>query len=583
MHRHRWLVGLLILVLFNIAGSFASLPQADITELFKKVKPSIVMILNYGKDGKTLKQGSGFFISGNGEVITNRHVLEDATKAELKTSEGKTYLISRIVAEDKEGDLIKVTSDIQPNKVIALKISASRPEEGERIIVIGNPLGLEMTISDGIVSAVREIPEYGRIIQITAPISPGSSGSPVINMKGEVIGIATSMNRDGQNLNFAVSSDRLARLVPGKLQALTEWNKVQPKGLSDSLKSYNYGIFLIQEEKYKDALSFFEEYAKSNPGDRRPIGMIGLCHSHLGRFQEAIEFFKQAIRFEPDSATLHALIGFAYYQLNRNQEAIESYKHAIRINPNDYESLTNLGQSYDRLNRYSEAIESFRQAIRINPNYADVYCALGLTYNRLNKFQEAIESFMQSIRLNPDYAPAHFSLGLAFDGLKRFEDAAESYKQAIRINPDYSEAHDFLGNTYLQRKRHEEAIESYKQAIRIKPDYAEAYIGLGMAYHGLKRFQEAIELIEQGLRIKPDNAEAWAFLATSYLLMNRTQEAIESLKNAVRIKPNYAEAHYLLGFSYNHINDRESALNEYAILKKLDKDQANKLFNVIYK
>jgi S1-C subfamily serine protease len=73
------------------------------------------------------------------------------------------------------------------NDVYPISIVATSSEVGERVIVIGNPLGLEQTVSDGIVWAVRKIPNFGRIIQITAPISPGSSGSPVVNMQGEVI------------------------------------------------------------------------------------------------------------------------------------------------------------------------------------------------------------------------------------------------------------------------------------------------------------------------------------------------------------------------------------------------------------
>ncbi len=84
----------------------------------------------------------------------------------------------------------------------------------------GSPLGLEKTLSDGIVSAIREIPGFGKVIQITAPISPGSSGSPVLNMQGEVIGIVTFQIVEGQNLNFAIPSERIASL------SLMEENKI---------------------------------------------------------------------------------------------------------------------------------------------------------------------------------------------------------------------------------------------------------------------------------------------------------------------------------------------------------------------
>src|SRR5205085_1707455 len=82
------------------------------------------------------------------------------------------------------------------------------PEEGEKIFVIGNPLRLEGSVADGIVSAVREVPSLGRIVQITAPISHGNSGSPVFNMKGQVVGIVTIRVMNGQNINLALGTSR---------------------------------------------------------------------------------------------------------------------------------------------------------------------------------------------------------------------------------------------------------------------------------------------------------------------------------------------------------------------------------------
>jgi len=86
------------------------------------------------------------------------------------------------VSEDKEGDIIRVSVDIPAKEIKPLTMSSSVTEVSERIIVIGNPLGFEQSVSDGIVSAVREIPGFGNIIQITAPISSGSSGSPVLKL-----------------------------------------------------------------------------------------------------------------------------------------------------------------------------------------------------------------------------------------------------------------------------------------------------------------------------------------------------------------------------------------------------------------
>ena len=96
-----------------------------------------------------------------------------------------------MLAVDAEGDIALLRVDAGGTQVRPLALDRTSPQEGESVVVIGNPLGLEGSVTNGIVSAVRDIPTFGRIIQITAPISPGSSGSPVVNMQGQVIGVAT--------------------------------------------------------------------------------------------------------------------------------------------------------------------------------------------------------------------------------------------------------------------------------------------------------------------------------------------------------------------------------------------------------
>ena len=187
-------------------------PIESLPSIIKRIEPSTVIVFTYDRKGNFLRLGSGFFISQNGDIITNYHVLQGASSAEVKTSDGKTYPINYILADDEQSDIICLSVNIPSQYVYPLSLSTTIPEVGERIIVYGSPLGLEKTVSDGIVSAIREVPDYGKLIQITAPVSPGSSGSPVLNMKGEVIGVATFQFIEGQNLNFAIPSERIANL-----------------------------------------------------------------------------------------------------------------------------------------------------------------------------------------------------------------------------------------------------------------------------------------------------------------------------------------------------------------------------------
>jgi len=124
--------------------------------------------------------------------------MNGAETAGIKTSDGSIYKITEINAEDLAADLIKMQADTGNNKVSFLSINNAAPEVGDKVVIIGSPKKLENTVSDGIVSAVRDVPGFGSIIQTTAPISPGSSGSPVVNMKGELMGVASAQMREGQ-------------------------------------------------------------------------------------------------------------------------------------------------------------------------------------------------------------------------------------------------------------------------------------------------------------------------------------------------------------------------------------------------
>lgn len=199
-----------LLLFFFLAGQTPA--KEELPKLVKNIQPAVITIITYDAKGKIKGQGSGFFISPAGEFLTNYHVLAGAARAEARTREGRCYPVSKVKAQDRAGDLVVAAIDTGLRNFASLEISGLLPQVGERVVVVGSPFGLEETLSDGIVSAVRRIPDIGTILQITAPISPGSSGSPVVNMKGKVIGIATFIFKRGQNLNFAVPGSRALAL-----------------------------------------------------------------------------------------------------------------------------------------------------------------------------------------------------------------------------------------------------------------------------------------------------------------------------------------------------------------------------------
>ncbi len=434
--------------------------QENLPVLIKKVEPSIVVIVTYSKEGSMLGQGSGFFVDQEGDVVTNSHVLQGASRAVVKTTDGKEHPIQKVLADDKEGDLVRVSVDISRNAVRPLRVSTELPDVGERIIIIGTPLGLDKTVSDGIVSAVRDVPAFGKIIQVTAPISPGSSGSPVINMKGEVIGIATFFVVAGQNINFAIPGERIAKLAMGHGETLSKREEGRIKDwLASAEGLYTTGLRFLWAEDYEKALPYFVETIKRNPDHGAGYFQIGYCLAKLGQYKEAIESYKQALRVNPKEAGVHG----------------------------------NLCAAYGKVGRYDEAIESCKRAVQLKPDFAEAYSNLGWSYQRIGLYQEAAQACKEAIRLKPDFAQAHYNLGNSQAALRKYEEAIDSYKEAIRIRFDYAEGHSDLGAAYFHTGRIEEAIVSYKEAIRLKPSLAEARLNLGMAYLRLGNKGSAIE------------------------------------------------------------------------------------------
>ncbi len=408
----------LLFLFFLVISNHFSLAAEDLPAIIKKIQPSTVVIFCYDEKGKITGQATGFFLNKKGEIITNYHVFSKADYIKVKTIDGETYPMKYILAFDRAGDLARISLDELPNNIYPLQLNTSIPEVGENIVVIGNPMGYEYTASEGIVSAVREIESVGRLIQISAPISPGSSGSPVVNMRGEVIGIATYGMVEGQNLNFAIPSERIRKLVtienqPTYDKLVGEIRKTIPE------KNYFYdkGFELMVAEDYEGAIYYFQEALKDNP-DEFTYSYIGFCNRQSGRLDEALIAYKQAIRLNPKDVMNLSEIGSTCFEMRNEKEAIIYLRKAIDLDPTgeviDWYPFINLGTIYLENRQYVEAIKLLKQAIKIDPVAGGGYFKLGNCYYALGHYNEAIDAYKRAITLNPSDVDAHYNLGVAY-------------------------------------------------------------------------------------------------------------------------------------------------------------------------
>jgi hypothetical protein len=196
--------------------------QKGIPEIAKAANGAIVTIVMANND-KPIASGTGFLVSPNGVIVTNYHVIETGNVAIVKFPDGTVLPVDGVLAADKIRDLAIIKIHGKTFRTLTLG-NSDRVQVGEEVVAIGNPLSLESTVSNGIVSGVRTVEKLGgKFLQTTAPISPGSSGGPLFNMAGEVVGINTLYLEGGENLNFAIPVNDAKRLLlnqSAKLQNL---------------------------------------------------------------------------------------------------------------------------------------------------------------------------------------------------------------------------------------------------------------------------------------------------------------------------------------------------------------------------
>jgi serine protease Do len=215
MVTRRIVAGAAVVFLWLSAGGLgAARGQDSLPELVSKLLPAVVTVVGFDAAGKVMRVGSGVFIDPAGHLITSLHVISGVARAEVRLPRGEVYPLTAAVAVDPKADLVKLAVNLPRAALHYLTVSGARPQAGERVVVLGSPLGLEQTVSDGMVSAIRTVRNRGEFLQISAPISPGSSGGPVVNMTGQIIGIV-SFQVKGQNINFAVPGYRIQALRDG--------------------------------------------------------------------------------------------------------------------------------------------------------------------------------------------------------------------------------------------------------------------------------------------------------------------------------------------------------------------------------
>jgi len=482
---------LLSLLLLSVNITYS---QSNLKDLVAQNEKAVFSIFTYDDFGVPSGSGTGFFISSQGIGISNYHVLNGAANAIIKTNNEKSYRITEILESNQDADIIKFKVENKEGISFPYLTKKTTPlQKGEAIFVIGNPHGFESTVSEGIVSSIRETEGYEEVIQITAPISPGSSGSPVMTLDGKVVAVATFQYTEGQNLNFAVAAKMIDKLSP-KNQILTKTentdfivinercqdnselvlNSIEFKEYETTLNfsftnvSLGYGAYMLIWSKLntKDQTFFIQDlqtmekyYAKgSNIGSSRENG-TQIALGETKRFKITFPQIPKTVR----KVNIMEGIGSSWNFINLD---ISDYLNIENQETDDYGlqyALTKL-ETKDFQNAkllLSERVES-------NKADHDAYNVMGIISYILDNNYDALKYFTLAIDVDPTNDIYYFNrYSVYYYKKKDYSSAIEDISYAIRNRPNQGDYYQKRAYAYMAQKEWKKAVGDFDIAMNL--------------------------------------------------------------------------------------------------------------------
>jgi hypothetical protein len=376
---------LIIIVLFSSiipAKVYGLTPD----KVFDMVKDSVVVVKTLDTQGKVRVLGSGVLLP-SGRIATNCHVIKGGFSYQV--SQGQQIAEASLYAEDDDKDICLLDAKDFHGKPAQLG-AATTLKVGVKVYAIGAPEGLELSLSDGIVSQLRGGPPP--LIQTTAAISHGSSGGGLFDDEGRLVGLTTLYVKGGQNLNFAMPVEWINQIKPGRKQLTDSKGKIEWTKRAVALEA---------SKNWQDLLDWCQKWSKYEPDNYSVWFLLGNAYAHLEHYNQAADAYRHALRINPENAEIGNNLGFIYIFLMRYNDAVDICLRVLRINPEKESTWFLLGNAYAHLEEYKKAADAYRHALRINPENAEVLRGLGEAYIFSGNQSAALDVVKILRRLDP--------------------------------------------------------------------------------------------------------------------------------------------------------------------------------------
>lgn len=524
----------LALVFFTLGfGCLLSACKHGAKDILASSKDAIVTIYTFDEYGSPAGLGSGFLIDDQGHGITNYHVLDGCVKAKLRTSDGKEYEIDSVLVSDRKRDIVKFS--IRNGEGVNfkyLKFNEGEIAQGDKVYNISSPLGLEQTLSEGIISAIRE-DSHGSTVQITAPISSGSSGSPILNEKGKVIAVATFLSKGGQSLNFGVNldKDKLADIKGNDFDKRNrKFNKKDNFVILNVPATNEAQIKLNALEFKSDATIAYFSYTNLNMNDAE--GTI-YCEPNKGDDGFTIIDLSNDKKYHMLSSTIGdkkeqtAVPLASTVQFKVTFPGIKNHKDLKEIEIRENQKAR--GWKFEDID-----LEDYRDNLEYDlPSYNKNYAYATL---HDGDFNQAMALFLMILDEDPEEEDALNAMGILSYVQSNLKDAEDYFSQAIDAHPAGPLAYKNRSKLYLEMGNKRSAMADLSTLIGMDTGDMDCYIYRALLYMADEEWKSAKDDLSTLLASEDYKDDPWAlyYRACCYCYLKDFKSANEDLQKAYK-------------------------------------------------
>lgn len=507
--------------------------KPSLKDIVKDTEQATFIIYTYDEYGTPKGTGSGFFIDRKGTGITNYHVLDGAVKAVLKTSDGERYEIDQVVASDRKWDIAKFTIKNNKQEVFPyLKFADKKIEKGDKAYNISSPLGLEASISEGIVSSLRSDGQHGNIVQITTPISQGSSGSALLNENGKVFAVATFKYNNGENLNFGVMIDeeKLELLNQNEFEKRNAaFNKKDNFIILNVKNNGDQNIVLNALEFKKDVTIAYFSYTNLDMSVNSTLIWAKLGEGDNGFLIHDLDknkkYYITSSSIGPDKENGTVVPLASNYKFKVFFPAIKDIPSNIDI----VEGYTSKSWQFRNicLDEYKENLDVDMSSYRKEYAYSTMH---------EGQLAEAEDLFLAMLDEEPDDLQALNALGIISFVLENYSDAEDYFSKAIETHPNNRISYLNRSQIYQLRGDNQAALRDLTQAVNSGSLPDDIY-KRALLYVKLEEWQKAELDLDRIIKTEDYKrvAEPYVFRVICKMQQGRKKEACRDIEIAYNL------------------------------------------------